>query len=72
MVASFFSSRESDADRVRVLQRFGVRYVFYGDEEKALGSYNPDLSPFLTRVFFSPHASIYQVEESNLVDMAAR
>ncbi len=71
-VASFFSSRESDHDRARVLQRFGVSYVFYGDEEKSLGDYDPAKSSYLTRVFFRPHASIYRVEKASLADVAER
>ncbi len=61
MVGSFFDASSSDSDRAAMMSRFDVRYVFYGEEERALGGYSPDHSPLLCRVYANPHVTIYRV-----------
>ncbi|HEY75271.1 MAG TPA: hypothetical protein G4O00_03700 [Thermoflexia bacterium] len=60
-VAAFFGNGMSDADRIALLRRYGVRYVFYGPAERALGSYDPASAPFLEPVFRTGEVDIYAV-----------
>jgi hypothetical protein len=62
-VAEFFDAGRTDRDRRHLLQQQGVRYVFHGPEERALGSYQPKDAPFLRRVFAAGETAIYQVVE---------
>jgi hypothetical protein len=64
LVATFFSAAETDSDRAAILARYNVRYVIYGEQEQALGPYNPDESPLLVKVFASPKASVYRVRDA--------
>jgi uncharacterized membrane protein len=61
LVARFFDARTPESERLLLLARYGVRYVFYGEEERRLGEYNPEQSIFLSRAFFTPRATIYYV-----------
>jgi uncharacterized membrane protein len=62
-VAEFFDAGRTDRDRRHLLQQQGVRYVFHGPEERALGSYQPKDAPFLRSVFAAGETAIYQVVE---------
>ena len=62
LASVFFNPAYPDAERAAILQRFRVRYVFYGDPERALGTYDPGGSALLERVFSTPHASVYRVK----------
>jgi hypothetical protein len=60
-VRAFFDAATDDGARREILARSGVDWVFYGDEERALGSYAPERSPFLRRVFDVGHSAVYRV-----------
>lgn len=66
LVARFFDSTTKDQDRIELIKRFDVRYVFYGDQEQVLGNYRLDESAYLDKVFSLPHSSIYRVRNANL------
>lgn len=65
-VARFFDGRASEADRLGVVSRFGVQYVFQGEPERALGCYSPEKSPFLAPVFSSSTASVFRIVDTRL------
>jgi hypothetical protein len=60
-VAAFYSDGMSDAERLELLTRFGVDYVFHSPEERKLGDYDPGSAPFLREVFRDGGAAVYQV-----------
>ncbi|MER3545076.1 MAG: hypothetical protein C4311_10890 [Chloroflexota bacterium] len=62
IVRAFFNAAMTDAERAAVLQAYHVRYIFWGETERKLGTLNPDAFPFVRRVYVSPQAVIYQVE----------
>jgi hypothetical protein len=61
LVVMFFDPQLSDDARRDVLMRYDVRYVFYGEEERKLGAFDPNYAPYLVRVFSSPATSVYVV-----------
>jgi hypothetical protein len=58
--AAFFNPSTPDEERRDTLCRFGVRYVFYGTEEREAGGL-PEL-PYLRAVFQAPQATVYRVD----------
>lgn len=60
-VAAFFQPETRDADRRRWLAEGGVRYVFIGPPERALGAFDPGSAPYLTRRFASGEYAVYEV-----------
>ena len=60
-VRVFFDAATDDGTRREILARGGVDWVFYGDEERALGSYAPQEAPFLRRVFGAGNSAVYRV-----------
>lgn len=60
-VRTFFDPATDDATRRAILARGGVDWIFYGDEERELGSYQPGASPFLQRVFAAGRSEVYRV-----------
>jgi hypothetical protein len=60
-VEAFYQSQTSDAERLKFLQAFHVRYVFWGPNERSLGSWDPKDAPYLTRVFQSGEYEVYEV-----------
>jgi hypothetical protein len=63
LVARFFDSATSDAERLGSLGRFNVRYVFWAAPERDLGRYEPSQATYLTEVFSRGHTSVYRVGE---------
>ena len=49
-VEGFFRPGWSDQERMELLHRFGVDYVFYGPEEQRVGAYDLSRAPFLQPV----------------------
>jgi hypothetical protein len=60
-VAIFFDAGASDAERIEILNRLGVRYVIFGESERALGDFDPDGVDYLRRVYMSGDVSVYAV-----------
>ncbi len=61
-VQAFFGNHQGDPERLALLHRYGVDYLFYGPEERKLGSYDPGRSPFLQRVYDRDGVQIFRVE----------
>jgi hypothetical protein len=64
LVAEFFDKNTNDTQRQQILEQYHVNYVLYGPAEKALGSYVPDSSGFLTLAFSAPQEKVYAVNTS--------
>ena len=60
-VEGFFRPGWSDRQRMDLLRRFGVDYVFYGPEEQKLGTYDVSRASFLRPVHQVAGVQIYQV-----------
>jgi hypothetical protein len=60
-VQTFFDAATTETWRVAFLRRYGIRYVFHGPGERALGGLDPDRSGCLERVFRQGGVSLYKV-----------
>jgi hypothetical protein len=61
-LAQFFQRDTTDAWRRDLLQHFGMTYVFYGPDERALGDFDPAQASYLKPVFASGDIRLYRVE----------
>jgi hypothetical protein len=59
--ARFFAASTSDDERLGLLARYGVAYVFHGPFERALGDFDPAQAGYLTQVYTNRNVSIYRV-----------
>ncbi len=50
-VAGFYQIATTDAERRALLDEFGVRYVFWGPQERELGGWDPYAAAYLREVF---------------------
>ncbi len=62
-VQDFYSATADDESRLRLIRRFGIRYVFHGSAERTLGAWDPARAGWLTEVFHNGTAAIYAVRE---------
>jgi len=60
-VRRFYDVSTSDAEREILLRDYGVRYVYHGSNERALGSYEPAHASYLEPLFASTGVAIYAV-----------
>jgi hypothetical protein len=60
-VEGFFRPGWSDRERMDLLRRFNVDYVFYGPAEKKVGAYDVPRAPFLQRVHQVAGVEVYRV-----------
>ena len=63
LVERFFDSGTSDQDRRELLERYGIKYVFYGPRELTLGKYQPETSAFLRLAYRNEVVGIFVVEQ---------
>ena len=61
LVQQFYSNQSGEEMRKKIIEEFGIRYIFYGPAEKKLGDFNPSEASYLTQVFTSPSVEIFQV-----------
>jgi hypothetical protein len=62
LVDAFFASMMSEAEQEAFLQKYVIRYVFYGPAEQALGKFDPRESLLLREVFLTSNTQIYEVQ----------
>jgi len=60
-VKRFYNAGTPDANREKVLREYDVRYVYYGSNERALGSFEPAQASYLEPLFTSTDVTIYAV-----------
>ena len=58
----FYDPATGDDWRQAFLARYGVDYVFWGPDERALGTWSPAAAPYLLPVYDQQSYAIYQVE----------
>ncbi len=63
-VEAFFGDGMSDKERETFLREYNIAYVFYGPQERALGTFAPETKPFLEKVYGSSGVEIYRVSQS--------
>jgi hypothetical protein len=66
MVNDFFDSATPDNERLAMIQKYGIRYVFFGLAERALGDYDPSTTSWLALMFSSPQVDVYSVKPDKL------
>ena len=59
-VEKFYNVNTKDEDRIYLLKRYNIRYVYVGPEELELGDFFPDRSTYLQLVYRSNTVSLYQ------------
>ena len=70
-VEGFFRPGWSDQERMELLHRFGVDYVFYGPEEQRVGAYDLSRAAFLQSVHQVGGVQIYRVVGSRQTERQA-
>ncbi|MGH2593621.1 MAG: hypothetical protein ACRDGG_08930 [Anaerolineae bacterium] len=63
-VQHFFDSSTQDAWRDDLMNRYGIRYVIYGEAEKQIGGFDPGQSPLFAEVFASKRTRVFAVRYS--------
>ncbi|HEY6042821.1 MAG TPA: hypothetical protein VIX58_11880, partial [Anaerolineae bacterium] len=61
-VATFFNSATTDETRAEILSRENVSYVWVGEEERAVGKFDPQRADHMQPVFVNSDIAIYRVE----------
>lgn len=65
-VARFFDAAAPDEERLAMIQKYGIRYVFFGPAERALGDYDAATTSWLELVFSSSQVNVYSVKSDKL------
>jgi hypothetical protein len=60
-VKIFFDAATPIEQRHAMLEKYDVRYVVYGPEERAFGGFNPADDPLLREVFTTPQVTVFEV-----------
>lgn len=71
-VLRFFGSEASDRERLDLLRRFGVDYVYHGRAERRLGGWDPAHAPFLAAVHEADGVRIFRVDGRGIGEGRAR
>jgi hypothetical protein len=61
IMGRFFNGETSDDYREEVLKTYNIKYLFYGPDERLLGSYKPNGSTFLKPVFSNQLITIFKI-----------
>ncbi|MCL5794901.1 MAG: hypothetical protein M1338_00885 [Patescibacteria group bacterium] len=57
----FFATNRDNLIERNFLVKRKINYIFYSEPEKQLGDYNPDIKPYLKKVYSNSEVAIYQV-----------
>ncbi len=60
-VTRFFDQGTPDAERIEILERYGVTVVYYGPWERALGTFDPGHVPYLEEMVRLDQTTVYRV-----------
>lgn len=63
-VEAFFAPETSRDDRFALIDEFGVGYIFYGPQERALGKWEPGQQDGFTEIYNANDYIIYQVKRT--------
>lgn len=61
-VKKFYSDKTDDSFRLSLLKANNIKYVYYGEYEKFLGTFNPEYAPYLENVYSNAKVSIYRLK----------
>jgi uncharacterized membrane protein len=59
-VKAFYNADTPDAQRLELMGRFDVRYIFWGPAERALGDWDPHQAGYLQPVYQSGEYGLFQ------------
>jgi hypothetical protein len=62
LVERFFATATDDAFRRDLLAQFHIAYVFWSEQERALGTFDPSQAGYLDSVFSNSTVTIYRVK----------
>ncbi|MGD2144474.1 MAG: hypothetical protein PVF54_08360 [Anaerolineae bacterium] len=65
MMEAFFDRDTSDAERDVLLRRYGIRYLFHGLAERALGAFEPAQSGLFEKVYARPQTQVYALRHES-------
>jgi uncharacterized membrane protein len=63
-VERFFHAGTDDAWRVALLREYRFAYLFWGNQERDLGAFDPERANYLECVFANEAARVYRVKSS--------
>jgi hypothetical protein len=63
MVDRFFQEETPDSWRSKLLEEYGIAYLFYGPRERMLGTFDPTGKSYLSPGFANSLVTIYRVQE---------
>jgi hypothetical protein len=58
-IQQFFQVETTDADRIRLLDDYNIRTIYYGPSEQKLGKWNPGSAAYLTQIYQDAAESIF-------------
>lgn len=58
-IQQFFQEETSDTDRIRLLEDYNIRTVYYGPNEQKLGKWNPANAAFLKQIYQDTAENIF-------------
>jgi uncharacterized membrane protein len=61
MVESFFIGETDDEAREEILREYSVDYVFFSDDERRLGDFDPANAPYLSEAYNQDGVAVYRV-----------
>jgi uncharacterized membrane protein len=59
-IERFFQTGQMDASRQAFLDDLGVNYIFWGPDERALGSWDPHTASYLRQVFSQEGYTLFE------------
>jgi hypothetical protein len=65
-VANFYKSMTPDADRLKLIRQFNVRYVFHGPAESQLGDWDPGTAAYMRQIYNRGGYAVYQIDASQV------
>lgn len=66
MLKRFFDAGENEIYRRALLKQYGITYLFYGDLERQIGSFDPYTAEYLKPVYSNSLVTIFQVDTKKL------
>lgn len=61
LIDRFYNRNWNDSDRLEIIDKFRIRFVFWGPKEQRLGDWNPAEAAWLTKVFDYDGYTVYEV-----------
>jgi len=69
-VARFYAAETSDSERLDLLEKWEVAYVFHAVEERTLGDFDPAAVPWLEPTFRQGKVTVYRVVADDMTGAA--